>query len=363
MSSIIKTMVISLMGGYLFYRLNMPMAWMLGPLTAVLIYSQVFQQTTNWPFSLREGAQIILGSVMGSSFSPETALAIVSQLPYMLISTVVTIPFALLFSFFIPRLTHISFSSCILGSIPGGLSQMAILSDEIEDADVSVVTFMQTIRLLTVVFVVPFLVLKSASMGIVPGASEAVSSAGLLEVTVSMKLISSIALAALSGLVAKRFRFPTPFLLGPLVTMAVLSVTGMDVPQVPRLLVMASQVSFGAYLGHTIRPRNLGNNWQKLLPLTLINSGAVIAFSFLVGYILTLIDSMDILTAFLAFAPGGMSEMAVTAMAVHANLSTVTSYQIFRMFFIMLLVPPFLKWWLVKDQPKDDLGKKNDLAH
>jgi uncharacterized membrane protein AbrB (regulator of aidB expression) len=48
-------------------------------------------------------------------------------------------------------------------------------------------------------------------------------------------------------------------------------------------------------------------------------------------------------TGFLALAPGGMDQMGILAHVVHADLSMVTGYQLFRLFFIYFAVPPILR--------------------
>ena len=52
----------------------------------------------------------------------------------------------------------------------------------------------------------------------------------------------------------------------------------------------------------------------------------MIGFSFLVGAV----SSVDVTTAILATSPGGMSEMAATAQALHLVVSTVVAFQIVR---------------------------------
>lgn len=347
MTVFLKTLAVSLIGGCLFSLTGLPVAWMLGPLAAVLLFNQGFRQRTAWPFALREGSQIILGYVMGRSITPDTGMEIVRQFPSMLAATTVTIAFTMLLGTFFSRLTHVPYPSCILGTVPGGLSQMVVLCDEIADSDVTVVTLMQTIRLLSVVFLVPFLVLHSTATGVTPSTKGVIFSPASLGFVIDLKMILCILVASLGGLIAKKIKLPTPYLLGSVLAIAALSLLGLNIPQMSRPLVVAAQISFGAYLGHNIKLENLGN-WQKFLPFTFLSSVALIAFTFLVGYGLTLINSMDLLTAFLATAPGGMSEMAVTAIAVEANISVVTAYQMFRLLFILLAVPPFLKWLLMK---------------
>ncbi|MDF2930593.1 MAG: putative ammonia monooxygenase [Anaerospora sp.] len=150
------TFLQALAGGTVFYLLNLPLPWTLGPLAAILVIQLGFQKVVYWPAALRKGALVVLGITMGSPFTMTTARQIADQLPVMLAATVATIAFSLLMGYITHKRTGVDLASSLLGSVPGGLSQMAVLSKEL-NADATVVTFMQTLRLLAVVFTVPFL--------------------------------------------------------------------------------------------------------------------------------------------------------------------------------------------------------------
>jgi len=47
------------------------------------------------------------------------------------------------------------------------------------------------------------------------------------------------------------------------------------------------------------------------------------------------IAPITFLTAFISTALGGMTEMGLTAMMVHADLSTVIAFQLFRLLFVL----------------------------
>lgn len=339
------TAIVALTGGYLFQLIDMPVPWLLGSLSAVLLYNQGLKKPTYWPFKLREIAQIILGYVMGCSFTPEAGLGIVKSLPAMFFSNIMMAGFTILSGYYVSRLAGIPSPSCILGSIPGGITQMILLCDDIEDSDVTIVAFMQTVRIITVVFAVPFLVLHSVSPEVVAITARNLPGSDSSSMPFWF-LAFFIPLAALGGMLGKKLRFPTPYLLGSLLTIAVLSLFGVAVPQMPSWLVVASQVSFGAYFGNSMKMESL-QNWKRMLSLSLLSSGALIAVTFLMGYLLTRMYPVDLLSIFLALAPGGMTEMAITAITVNAVLTTVTSYQLFRILFINLIIPPFLKRILV----------------
>ncbi|PKM86539.1 MAG: AbrB family transcriptional regulator [Firmicutes bacterium HGW-Firmicutes-12] len=345
MKGLIQTMVLAVLGGCLFFILRLPVPWMLGPLTAILVFKFSFKhykQAVYWPPLLHQVPLVILGYVMGSSFSIDTRREIIRLFPGMFVSTAIIIGISLLTGLIIYRYIGVSYSTGILGSIPGGLTQTVMLCEEIEGADISVVTFMQTIRLLTVVFVVPFLVVHS-SLAMHPASinSQSVSSALLLTDQYPL-LIFYTSIAFLGGAIAKKIGLPTPFLMGPMLCIAIPSLLGLSIPHLPSLLVKAAQIAFGAYLGNSIDFKSF-DNFKRLLFFALLSALTIIGVSLLVGYGLTHFYSMDLLTAFLATSPGGMSEMAVTALSVNANLSIVTSYQLFRVLLINLMILPILK--------------------
>jgi hypothetical protein len=84
----------------------------------------------------------------------------------------------------------------------------------------------------------------------------------------------------------------------------------------------------------------------KVFPYAIGGAFALVAFTSLLGFVLTLIMPSTFLTSFLSTAPGGLTEMGLTAIALHADIATVLAFQLFRLFFILLIVPPLLKWRL-----------------
>jgi membrane AbrB-like protein len=157
--SYLETLVVALVSGIIFNSFHFPMPWMLGPLMGILLWNNLLKRKTIWSIKLRNSGLIVLGYVMGGSFTVETAHEVIKQLPSMLISTSFIVIFGLILGYVMHRRTGISLETAILGTTPGGLTQIAVFVEEIPNADITVVTFMQTIRLLSSVFIVPFVVI------------------------------------------------------------------------------------------------------------------------------------------------------------------------------------------------------------
>jgi membrane AbrB-like protein len=312
MNRIVETILVTFIGGLLFTLLHMPLSWMLGPLTAVIIWQALTRRGLVWPSSLRNAGLAVLGYSMGLSFTMESARQISSQLPSMLIATLLTVLFSILVAVITARNTGISFASSTIGSIPGGLSQMVVLSEEIEGADAGIVAFMQTIRLLTVIFIVPFLTVHGLAGGMAVGGVGLGTQGGGGDTLLSSFLAwgESAAVRPLffgillltviaSVWLAIKLRFPTPHFLGPILAAGLLTVSGAEPLHLPPLLILLAQWSLGVYMGLGIRLSSL-SNWRKLLPYSVIGSAAVVGFCLALSYVFTLLHPVSLMTVFMS---------------------------------------------------------------
>ncbi|KAB7705887.1 AbrB family transcriptional regulator [Bacillus aerolatus] len=339
----IETLLCGIAGGILFTLLHLPLLWMLGPLTAVLIWKLISKRNLYWPVSFKNGGQMLLGYSMGLSFTIDSARQIANQLPSMAIVTVLMVVFGLAIAYFVSRLTGINIPSAVMGTTPGGLSQMVVLSEEIKGADSTIVTFMQTIRMLTVIFVVPTLSIHAFSSGGTQNSAPAIDTVTQVEYGSFFQFITVLAIVLFITTCAVRFKCPTPWIIGPLLSSAILTVSGFETPQLPPILIVIAQLCLGIYLGLGIKI-NMLRNWRKLLPFSLISGLLIVGFALVLSYVLHIVYPVTMTTAFLCIAPGGLPEMGVTAHTVHADVSMVAAYQLFRVFFILFIVPIFLRY-------------------
>jgi len=339
---VLLTFLLALGGGAVFYVLNLPLPWTLGPLTSVLIIQVGFKRTVRWPAALRNSALVILGITMGSPFTITTARQIGDQLLVIIMATVLTIAFSLFMGYITHKRTGVDLASSLLGCVPGGLSQMVVLSKEL-NADTTVVTFMQTIRLLAVIFTVPFLA-RHGLADVVDTTVQRSEAYGTMEPATGLFFLTVVLIGTLA---AQRIGLPTPWMLGPTLTTAALVCSGLEPLPLPTWIIFVAQVSTGIYMGCNIKAESL-SNWKALLPYTIGGVVGILLCSFAIGFALNVLYGYSLVTAFLGTAPGGVAEMGLTAMMVHADLSVVIAYQMFRLLFILLIVPLALKWMLNK---------------
>ena len=329
------TLLVAACGGFVLSLINAPLPWTLGPILAVSLTSLILKRRLGWPLLIRNIALIPLGYSMGRPFTVETGQAILNQLPFMLLATCVTISAGIFSAWLMFHHTKINFTSCLLGCVPGGLSQMVILAAEMKEADLTAVTIMQTMRMLSVVFVIPFLAIH-----VLPAANSA-AHAVTMEPTGS---IPAFALVAIAGaLIGKRIKLPTATLLGPLLFTAFFIVASGDTaPIIPLHYLNVAQICVGSYIGSSIDLRKI-KEYHGMGPVLIGSVMLVLAVSMSMGLLLSMLTPSDIATTFLSTAPGGLAEMGITALVVGADSSTMTAYQLTRLLFIMLCYPAIVR--------------------
>ena len=159
---------------------------------------------------------MLLGYSMGLSFTIDSARQIANQLPSMAIVTILMVVFGLVLAYFVSKVTDITIPSAVMGTTPGGLSQMVVLSEEIKGADSTIVTFMQTIRMLTVIFIVPILSIHALSNDGTQNSQPTVDIVTQMEYGTFFQFIVVLAIVLFVTTCAVRFKCPTPWIIGPL---------------------------------------------------------------------------------------------------------------------------------------------------
>lgn len=345
----IKIVVVSFLafvGGYCFDKLGIYLPWMLGPLFLILIMKIKFGRYFYWPRKARSFGLVILGVQLGSSFTKPALAEMALHLPYMLFSTIAVMLFTVVTGIIIAKKLKLNLGTAMLGSFPGGLSQMVVLSEELKNVNGTVVAFMQTLRVILVISIVPWLVTHVLS-----------NDADTIKQTITQHFIMFqydwkftillVILLILFIVIFMNIHFPLPYLLGPLVAAMLFNLVGPGAPEVPSLWLNLSQLMIGAHLGYTLKVDNL-QLFKKMFGAIFISNVLLIAFCYGITLFLRQYISIPVNELFLSLAPGGVAEMSVTALSIHADVSIVTSFHLFRILFILFIASPLMKWILLK---------------
>ncbi len=336
--------IVATTGGLVFNLLHLPLPWTLGPLVMAIVWKTMLKKPAYWPKKLRNMGMVVLGFMMGSPFTPTVAEQIIQQLPIMLATTSILIFLCLATGYLAERYTGVGLANSLIGSLPGGLSQMAVICEETKGTSVSVVTLMQTVRVITVVFVVPLLALHGIADTIIP-ATKALVTPMQLDQFPLLALFFIIILLLIK--LAKRLHISNVYVLAPVFGTICLTLSGLSAPVLPTEVIALAQILVGIRMGLDVDFGSL-SNWKTIALVNLCCVLTVITLLLGVSYVFSHIYPISFVTAFISMAPGGMSEMALTALSANADFPTVVAYQLFRLLFLLLVCVPITKWLIYR---------------
>ncbi|MCM3719350.1 AbrB family transcriptional regulator [Fictibacillus phosphorivorans] len=342
----------ALIGGFLFSFLKFPIPWLLGPMTAVLIVSNLVVKL-HWPIQIRNTGLIVVGYSIGLTFTRDTLITMTAKLPSMALMTILLIFICTGMAFLISRITDINFPTALTSSIPGGLSQIITFAEETKGIDITTVTFFQVIRVIMIIFFVPFLIFSPLfSKEGMEMTSGVIQNGG--EQEFFPKILLFAAISVIAALIGKKINLPTAFLLGPILVISFLNVSGVQGPPLPSLILDISQFMIGGYIGLLLKPEKLKHK-AKIIPVALFSSLMLVCISLGMSFLLMWQYHFSPITSFLSLAPGGADQMGIIGHELEADVSMITGYQLFRILFIFFAVPPLLKLILGLSLKKKEL--------
>ena len=146
---------------------------------------------------------------------------------------------------------------------------------------------------------------------------------------------------ALAGV---RLRLPAPTLLGPMVLSGIVHASGLTASAPPPGLVIAAQVALGTVMGCRFVGVAAGEVGRALL-LSLGATLAMLALALGFAFALHRVLGLDRSLVLLAFAPGGLSEMSLVALAMKAEVAFVALHHVVRIVLVIAIAPMVLRLW------------------
>ncbi|MDZ4086773.1 MAG: AbrB family transcriptional regulator [Tabrizicola sp.] len=318
------------LGGVVFHALALPLPWMLGALFVTMTAS-VAGLPVQGPARLRPAIVAIIGVLLGSRFTPdvmgqvgEMLVTLAILLVYLVVVAIVVVPFY-------RYVGRQDWTTAYFAGMPGGLSEM-IEFGEARGANVPAIVLAHSLRIVVTIALMAFLfrVVLGHDVGaaaMAPGPALGLADAAIL-----------IASAVLGAFLGTRLGLPAPTFLGPLILSAAVHLAGFTESAPPPLLVNAAQVVLGTILGC----RFLGIAPVMLARAGLLSLGSTIltlALAGAAGLAMGRAAGVGLDQALLALAPGGLTEMGLIALAIHADVAFVALHHVARILVVLVLAP------------------------
>jgi len=339
-----KALAIGTVGGALFFTLNMPLAWMMGAMVLTTI-AALSKLPLYVPGRLRSAMIAILGVLLGSTFTPE-ALDKVAEWPITLASLALYLLLVtgMLYVYF-RRVVGFDPATAYFSATPGGLNEMVIVGRAMGGDD-RAIALVHGARILLVVLTLPFWFRYAYGVGSAGGGAGTGTLAGLGWLDGSVL----VACAIVGPMLGKLLRLPAYRLVGPMLASAAVHIAGVTGSAPPMELVAMAQVVIGSAIGARFAGSPL--KWVLKIIAASIGStslmlGATVGFA----WVLAPLSGIDFAPIVLAFAPGGLAEMSLIALALGVETAFVATHHVARIVMIVIAAPLIFRKTGIKKPP------------
>jgi hypothetical protein len=336
LSALLLALAIGTAGGAGATWLGLPLPWMIGALAATTAAAMAGAPIA-LPPGLRSVMIALLGVMLGSGFSPailEHLADWAASLSALVAYTAVAGGASMLY---FQRVAGYDRPTAFFSAMPGGLSEMILVGGAL-GGDARVISLVHSSRLLLVVLSLPFAFQLLA--GYEPAARPA-AGPGLGDISAAdLAVLGACGLAGFLG--ARALRLPAAAVVGPMVLSAGVHLAGWTAARPPVELVAAAQVVVGTAVGCRFAGVAFG-----LIGRTVVLAGGstFILVAVAVGFALALhgATGLPVPALVLAYAPGGLAEMSLIALALSLNAAFVATHHLLRVFLIVVLAPTLFR--------------------
>lgn len=327
------TPLVGLLGGFLASQVGWPLPWMVGSLLAIILVRCL----TPWQLAEipggRKCGQWVVGIGIGLHFTPVVIEQVLSHFGLIFIGALVTSVSSVVGVWLMLR-TGEDRATAFFSSMPGGSGEMVNLGAR-NGAILSKVAAGQSLRVLAVVLSIP------AIFKYLMGDGGPVSHAAVVDWTWMMLLFPLGALVAWGW---QKLKQPNPWLFGPLLISAVISVTfdlHIGLPQ------------GGSQLGQWLIGSGVGCHFNRaffrrapsFIGRTLVGTALTMSIAALCALGLSTLTHLDLRSLTLGMMPGGIAEMSLTAEVLQLSVPLVTAMQVMRLLFVLFLAEPLFRYW------------------
>lgn len=324
----LMTAVVAAIGGGIATALGIPLGFLIGAMIATAALSLFKLPVAVVPNS-RQAAQGLIGIGAGLRLTPEVAERLAGLFPVMLVSAFALILAACFISLAIARLTRLDPDTAFFMSLPGGIAEMAVLSERYGGVP-GLVSIGQFLRILFVTLTIPQIVFALGRDGAVMPEIVAAHA----EVVV-LPLVTLCAAATLLALGLSKRRIPNAWLLSGIIAGAIAALFEWHTA-VPVEGLELAQIFIGISLGARCT-RAVFRDGYRFLPANIAGTAALVSISTLLAFAIGRIFDIDAISLILALAPGGIAEMSLVSGQIGADTVLVVAFHLVRVVMVLSL--------------------------
>ena len=342
-SRIVITLLLALAAAVLCWRWHVPLPWMIGPLLATAALTMLGGPAASYqPF--RNAGQWAIGAALGLYFTPQVVQLVLGLWWAVVLGVLWALALAWGFEAFLYRVHHppgpwhvagLTRTTTYFASPIGAASEMTLMAER-RGAQTELVASCHSLRVLLVTLMIPFGLQWSGLHGLdttLPSTRE-----------FSLSGLALLAAATGAGCLTMRaLKRTNPWFLGALLVAMVSTANRIEFTAVPVWLTSAAQLVIGISLGvrFTAEFVHLAPRWLASVAFaSVVMMGLSAGFAGLVAQFTHLHPA----TLLLGMAPGGITEMSITAKILKLGVPMVAAFQVTRLAAVLAVTEPIFRW-------------------
>jgi len=359
MTNLIITLIVGIIGGLLALRFRIPAGAMIGAMIAVALFN-VFTGDAFLPQNVRIITQIAAGAFIGAKVRYKDVQELRLMIKPALLMITAMIILNLIMGYIMYRVTEIDLITSLFACAPGGIIDMSLISSDL-GADSSKVAVLQLVRLMSVMIIFPPL-LKFISFSVTAKdkvKEDIEENLNVDSINIPSKNIKSdkfkywtkeknknlfitTIVAAIGGLVGSFLRIPAGAMTLAMIAVAALNITT-ERAYMPLNIRRLTQILAGILIGSRMTYTDLVALKTVIVPALILLIGMILVNLFL-GFFISKISNIDLVTCLFASTPGGVSDMALIAEDLGADAPKVAILQLTRYVCVIAFFPIIIKF-------------------
>lgn len=354
MMNMVVTLIVGLIGGMAFLRFKVLAGAMIGSMLAVALFN-IITGSAYLPVNAKIITQIAAGAFIGAGIKYKDVMDLRFMIKPAVLMVSLMISLDLFIGYIMFRTTGIDLVTALFACAPGGLVDMTLISNDF-GADSSKVAILQLVRLMGVMILLPSIIKYVSTHLTIKYKGEACGSAtvqcmdlktkGTVEAKSTteqykINVLLTMFIAFTGGLAGYKLGIPAGALTLSMVAVGTFSIFT-DRGYMPMNIRRFTQVCAGALIGERMTLVDVLSLRNVIVPACILLFGIIIINLFL-GFIMSKISKLEIVTSLLASVPGGVSDMALIAKDLEGDVPKVAILQLARYICVISFFPIIVK--------------------
>lgn len=155
------------------------------------------------------------------------------------------------------------------------------------------------------------------------------------------KIIITLIVATIGGIIGIKLRIPAGPLIGSMIAVAIYNIISSKATM-PNSFKIGAQILVGGMIGLNFTLETMKGLKKIIFPAIILVIGLT-ALSLALGFLISKTTGIDLLTALFSSSPGGITDMVLISDAYGADTSIVSLMHLIRLVTVVTLIPISIK--------------------